>query len=208
LSGSTYLDASATNATSVVEFRLFGGIYGYNAPVLCTATLTYYGWLCSWNTTTVPNGSYVLVSEAFNSVGSAYSSGVNVTVNNPVTYFDLAGSFSGTESHTTGNGCSALYQVFGATYPGSSAVGSVTFHLSGCVLPTSYTGTFSIATSVGTLSGDVAGTISDLFGPGPIDYELTLTVLSETGAFAGAAGGINVSILVPGSAITGSVTVP
>ena len=59
LSGSTLLDASATNATSV-EFRLFGGSYGLNAPVLCTATPTYYGWLCSWNTTTVPNGSYFL----------------------------------------------------------------------------------------------------------------------------------------------------
>ena len=39
LSGSTTLDASASNATSV-EFRLFGGSYGYNAPVLCTATQT------------------------------------------------------------------------------------------------------------------------------------------------------------------------
>ena len=57
LSGSTFLDASASNATSV-EFRLFGGVYGFNAPVICTATPTYYGWLCSWNTTTVPNGSY------------------------------------------------------------------------------------------------------------------------------------------------------
>ena len=74
LSGSTYLDASASNATSV-EFRLFGGIYGYNAPVLCTATPTYYGWLCSWNTTTVPNGSYALLSLAFNSGGSAYQFG-------------------------------------------------------------------------------------------------------------------------------------
>jgi virginiamycin B lyase len=82
LSGSTYLDSSATNATSV-EFRLFGGVYGYNAPVLCTAALTYYGWLCSWDTTTVPNGSYVLVSEAFGSGGgSAFSSGVNITVKN------------------------------------------------------------------------------------------------------------------------------
>jgi uncharacterized protein YjbI with pentapeptide repeats len=81
LSGSTTLDASASNATSV-EFRLFGGSYGYNAPVLCTATLTYYGWVCSWNTTTVPNGSYVLLSEAFNSAGSTFSSGVRITVHN------------------------------------------------------------------------------------------------------------------------------
>ena len=90
LSGTTYLDASASNATSV-EFRLFGGIYGYAAPVICTATPTYYGWLCSWNTTTVPNGSYTLVSEASNTVGTVFSSGVNVTVNNPVTV-SFAGS--------------------------------------------------------------------------------------------------------------------
>ena len=74
LSGSTNLDASASNATSV-EFRLFGGVYGYNAPVICTATPTIYGWLCSWNTTTVPNGSYVLLSEAFNSTGERIQSG-------------------------------------------------------------------------------------------------------------------------------------
>ncbi len=81
LSGSTYVAASASNATSV-EFLLFGGSYGFNAPVLCTGTLTLYGWLCNWNTTTVPNGSYTLVSEAFGTGGSAFSSGVNITVRN------------------------------------------------------------------------------------------------------------------------------
>ena len=80
LSGSTTLDASASNATSV-KFLLFGGSYGYSAPVLCTATLTYYGWVCSWNTTTVPNGSYTLVSEASGAGGTAYS-GVGNTVDN------------------------------------------------------------------------------------------------------------------------------
>ena len=81
VSGTTTLDATASNATSV-EFRLFGGSYGYSGPVICTATPTLYGWLCSWNTTTVANGSYVLLSEAFNSAGSAFSPSVNITVNN------------------------------------------------------------------------------------------------------------------------------
>ena len=82
LSGSTTIDASASNVTSV-EFPLFGGIYGYAAPVVCTATLTYYGWSCGWNTTTVPSGTYVLVSEAFNLHGSAFSpGGVDITVHN------------------------------------------------------------------------------------------------------------------------------
>ena len=75
------LDASASNATSV-EFWLFGGSYGYSGHLVGTATPTYYGWLYSWNTTTVPNGSYTLLSEAFGSGGSASSSGVSITVHN------------------------------------------------------------------------------------------------------------------------------
>jgi hypothetical protein len=80
LSGSTYLDASASNATSV-KFLLFGGSYGFAAPVICTATPTFFGWLCDWNTTTVPNGSYALVAEASNSAGNGYS-GVSITIKN------------------------------------------------------------------------------------------------------------------------------
>ena len=40
-----------------------------------------YGRLSIWNPTTVPNGSYVLVSEAFNEFGHAFSD-VSVTINN------------------------------------------------------------------------------------------------------------------------------
>ena len=81
LSGLALLAASAKYASSV-EFRLFGGSYGYAAPVICRAKATIFGWLCLWNTSTVPNGSYVLVSEAFNSAGSTFSSGVSINVDN------------------------------------------------------------------------------------------------------------------------------
>jgi Bacterial Ig domain len=81
LSGSTTLDASATNATSV-DFTIFGGVYGYSGAVLCNAALTYYGWLCSVDTTIVPNGTYTLVSVASNSTGTVATSGVSITVNN------------------------------------------------------------------------------------------------------------------------------
>ena len=80
LSGSTYLDASAANATGV-EFLLFGG-NGYWGDVVGTATPTYYGWLYHWDTTTVPNGSYVLLSQATGARGSAFSTGVSISVNN------------------------------------------------------------------------------------------------------------------------------
>jgi hypothetical protein len=81
LAGSRYVAATATNATSV-QFLLFGGSYGFEAPVICPATLTLFGWLCDWNTTTVPNGSYVLVSEASGPTGNTYSSGVSISVKN------------------------------------------------------------------------------------------------------------------------------
>ena len=54
------LDASASNAI-ILELWLFGGSYGYSGHLVGTATLTYYGWVYSWNTTTVPNGSYTLI---------------------------------------------------------------------------------------------------------------------------------------------------
>ena len=221
LSGSTLLDASATNATSV-EFRLFGGSYGLNAPVICTATPTYYGWLCSWNTTTVPNGSYFLASEAFGAAGSAFSSGVGVTISNPPSLIDLTGSFSGTTSWTPGTGgCSLIQQVFDATYPGSFAVGSVTLHLDGCltalVIPPerfTYVGTFTFATSVGTIAGNASGAIYNAASSPsllPDEVELTLSVLTGTGAFGGTAGTIHVSMQWPppfGPPVTGSVTIP
>ncbi len=122
VSGSTLLDASASNATSV-EFRLFGGTFGFDAPVLCTATLTLYGWLCSSNTTTVPNGSYVLSSEAFNSTGSAFSPvGVDITVDNPPTTSVLIPSKGATVSGSTlldasaSNATSVEFRLFGGTF--------------------------------------------------------------------------------------------
>ena len=51
LSGTPHSDASASNATSV-EFLLSGG--SYSNQVIGTATLTFYGWLYSWNTTHRP----------------------------------------------------------------------------------------------------------------------------------------------------------
>ena len=74
------LDASGTNATSV-EFWIAGGPYGYGQEI-GTATLTLYGWLDSWNTASVPNGSYALLSEATGPGGSTFSSGVSITVKN------------------------------------------------------------------------------------------------------------------------------
>jgi hypothetical protein len=84
IAGSSPLDAFASDYGTLtkVEFHATGG--ALNKALVATATPTIYGWLASWNTTAVPNGTYVLQSEAYDAAGlSAYSSGVTVTVNNP-----------------------------------------------------------------------------------------------------------------------------
>ena len=179
LSGSTLLDASATNATSV-EFRLFGGSYGLNAPVICTATPTYYGWLCNWNTTTVPSGSYFLASEAFNSAGSAFSSGVGVTV---VTLADLQSTSTFTGSFTFLD-CALppADSQYVATYPGSSSVGTVTLTVSPC------SSSFTMTTGVGTVSGTILPASLNPIPPDGLDAIWPLNVVTGTGLFAGMTG--------------------
>ncbi len=84
LTGSQWLDASASSdiGVSTVEFCLTGGIYN-NAVIASTDTSTMYGYLASWDTTTVPDGTYTLQSVAYDTAGiSTESSGVTVTVSN------------------------------------------------------------------------------------------------------------------------------
>jgi major membrane immunogen (membrane-anchored lipoprotein) len=78
------LDAAASLNVGVnqVQFHLTGG--SLNDALIATATSTYYGWLASWNSTTVPNGTYTLQSEASDGAGyQGVSTGVTVVVDNP-----------------------------------------------------------------------------------------------------------------------------
>jgi virginiamycin B lyase len=169
LSGSTTLDASASNATSV-QFLLLGGKYGFTGQALCTATLTLYGWVCSWNTTTVPNGSYSLVSEAFNSAGSAFSSGVSITVKNPPTTNVVIPSKGATLSGSTyldasaPNATSAEFWLLGGSYGYSG-------HLVGTATSTYYGwldnwNTTTVPNGSYTLVSEVFNSDGSAFSPG------------------------------------------
>ncbi len=176
LSGTaTTLDASASNATSV-EFRLFGGIYGYSGPVVGTATPTYYGWLYSWDTTTVPNGSYALLSEAFNSGGSAFSSGVSITVNNvpPPTTSILIPSNGATLSGTAttldasaSNATSVEFRLFGGIYGYSGPV-------VGTATPTYYGWLYSWDTT--TVPNGSYALLSEAFNSGGSAFSSGVTI--------------------------------
>ena len=75
------LDAVASPGVSQVTYEISGN--GLTDSVIGTATPTIYGWLDSWNTATVPNGSYTLQSVASYSGGVTGSSApVTITVSN------------------------------------------------------------------------------------------------------------------------------
>ena len=79
---SSVLDASASPSYSTVTYELSGGTL--SDQVIATGTPTLYGWLAEWNTTTVPNGSYILVSVAAYPNGvSTLSAPVSISVDNP-----------------------------------------------------------------------------------------------------------------------------
>ncbi len=83
LSGSETLDASATSTFGIanVEFVLTGGTL--TDDVIAAGAPTEYGYLTSWNTTTVPDGTYTLQSLAYDeAANSTFSPGITVTVNN------------------------------------------------------------------------------------------------------------------------------
>jgi hypothetical protein len=77
------LDATASSNTVAVQFLLFGGPCGYVGCNIAPGTLTSYGWVASWDTTPYANGSYALVSVAYNSTSqTGTSSHVGITVAN------------------------------------------------------------------------------------------------------------------------------
>ncbi len=81
--GSQVLDAGASDAPGVtsVVFEVSGGTL--SDQVIATGTLTYYGWLARWSTTSVPNGTYSLQSVATDVDASTDTSApITVTVNN------------------------------------------------------------------------------------------------------------------------------
>jgi hypothetical protein len=77
------LDASASDVSPVnkVTFHLTGG--SLHLKLIATATLTIYGWMANWNSTTVPDGTYKLRSQAIDAAGvKGLSAPISVTVAN------------------------------------------------------------------------------------------------------------------------------
>lgn len=88
LSGSAALTAGAADAAggiTNVEFRLSGGPPGQtvNERLIASGVANNSSYSASWNTATVPNGTYTLQSVAYDAAGGmTFSSGITVTISN------------------------------------------------------------------------------------------------------------------------------
>lgn len=81
VTGNAVLDATATSGVTKVQYQLTGG--SLSNALIATATPTIYGWLASWNSTTVPDGQYTLQSVATYAGGvSGTSAPITVNVGN------------------------------------------------------------------------------------------------------------------------------
>jgi hypothetical protein len=76
--------------------------------------------------------------------------------------------------------------------------GCLLFDVPNFPLAIGFSGTFTITTNVGTLSGTVVGGFTNVFvspfNPQPVTAEFTLTATSGTGPFTGTTGTLNVDL--------------
>ena len=79
-----FLDAAVSNNVGVnkVQFYLTGG--PLNNELITTGTLSKYGWYGYWDSTTVPNGTYTVQSQAYTASGfQGFSTAITLIVDNP-----------------------------------------------------------------------------------------------------------------------------
>jgi hypothetical protein len=192
LSGSVLLGASAPANVGVskVEFYLTGG--SLNNALIATGGSTTYGWLASWNSTTVPDGTYTLQAEAYDGAGyQGVSAGVTVVVENtPPTTSVLIPS--------SGTSVSGSQVVLDAAASPNVGVNQVQFHLTGGSLNNAL-----IATATPTYYGWLASWNSTTVPDG------TYTLLTEASDGAGYQGvSAGVTVVVDNPPPTTSVLIP
>jgi Bacterial Ig domain len=177
VSGTLGMDATAFDYGTVtkVEFHLTGS--SLTQALIATGTPTIYGYVANWNTTTVPNGSYTLQSEAYDAAGlTGFSPGITITVNNaPPSTSVLIPSNGATVKGS---------QVLDAT--AGSGVSKVQYELSGGTLSDSV-----IATGTATIYGWLASWNSASVPNGTYTLQ---SVASYPGGVSGTSPGISVTV--------------
>jgi hypothetical protein len=148
------------------------------------------------------NGGWQTIAEASGQRFPNQGECIAYSIHHPVSLSDLTGTtLTGTAIFTPANGCGFASQEFDGSYPGSTSVGPVTFHIAGCVnnyvfpVGGTYAGSFTITSNVGSVSGMATGLVTIVLAPPPVlggivDFDLTLSVQAGTGLFAGTTGSL------------------
>jgi hypothetical protein len=177
IAGGSFLDAVAQSAAGIasVNFELSGG--SLSNHVIGAGLPTLFGWIAPLDTTTVPNGSYIVQGVATDNNGNTTTSpGVSVTVNNapPGTTVVLPASgatVSGSE-------------IFDAA--ASAGTSGVKYELSGGSLNDSV-----IATATPTIWGWLANWDTTSVPDGTYTLQ---SVASYSGGVTGTSPGITISV--------------
>ena len=83
LSGTALLDADAATDDEVTRVTFYLAAGTKTDLLIGRGVRTYAGWVFRWNTTSVPNGTYKLLSEAYDaSGGHSYSTAITINVRN------------------------------------------------------------------------------------------------------------------------------
>jgi hypothetical protein len=184
LSGSEYLDSTASPGVTAVSYELSGN--GLSDDVVAAATATLYGWLAQWNTEGVASGTYTLQSVASTAGGvSGISPAITVTVDNPT----LTTSVVLPANNTTVSG---MTQYLDAT--ASSRVTGVSYELSGNGLNDDV-----VATGTASFYGWLAAWNTTVVPNGT--YTLN-SVATAPGAPNGTSAGISVTVNNPAPTTT------
>ena len=187
VSGSQNLDAVASSGVTNVQYEITGG--GLSDDVIATATATVFGWLASWNTTAVPNGTYTLQSVAAYGGGvSGTSPGITITVANSSPTTNILVPSTG----TTVSGSQNLDAV------ASSGVTNVQYEITGGGLSDDV-----IATATATVFGWLASWNTTAVPNGTYTLQ---SVAAYGGGVSGTSPGI--TITVANSSPTTNILVP
>jgi hypothetical protein len=181
LTGSQNLDANGGSSFGVVkvEFHLTGG--SLSSALIGTATPTIYGYVATWSTTSVPDGTYALQSYTYDATGDMNESApVTVIVDNgtqPVT---------SVASPATGSSVSGSQWLGANATDSGSSITSVQF----CI-----TGQGDTCAVVGTASATIYGYLYDWDTTMVPDGSYTLqTIATDASGNSKTSSGISITV--------------
>ena len=207
------LDAEAGYGPGVtkVQFELTGGTL--HQAVIATGAPTIYGWLATWDTTTVPNGAYTLQSVATDAGGgSSTSLAITINVHNslpstavviPANNATVSGTAQAFDATASSGVTRVQYEITGGTL-NDSVIATATPTIYGWLAKWNTTtvanGTYTLQ-SVASSSGGVSGTSAPVTINVSNASPSTTVIIPASGATLDSAkGGVIDAVASPGVA--------